>query len=168
MKHQAILGLGSSLGERNRYLRLAIILLNSHPKIRVWKRSFIWGSLPLGEAAKNIFFNMVVEIETDLSPLELLKFVIQTEEKLGRKRTVRWSDRTIDIDILLYDEQIIHEPHLSIPHPEMLSRGFVMQPLLEIGSHWIHPIEGCSFEQLRFPPFLGLWKIGFLSLPRTR
>ena len=165
MTHRAVLGLGSSLGDKLQYLKLAIILLHHQSNISVRKQSFVWGSLPLGEAANNVFFNMVIEIETDLSALQLLDVVLQIEKFLGRKRAIRWSDRTIDIDILLYDNQIIQEPNLSIPHPEMLSRGFVIRPLLELDSHWIHPIKGSFLKDIKYPAFCGLWKIGLLSLP---
>jgi len=165
MERRVILGLGSSLGDRGFYLRLAILSLHHHPYIQVEKWSSIWGSLPLGEAAKNIFWNMAIEIKTSLSPEQLLHTIIQIEERFGRKRAIRWSDRTIDIDILLYEQQIVQKEYLSIPHPEILHRGFVMNPLLEIGASLIHPIQGCSLQEISFPPFLGIWKIGFLSLP---
>lgn len=165
MEQRVILGLGSSLGDRGFYLRLAILSLHHHPHIQVEKRSSIWGSLPLGEAAKNIFWNMAIEIKTSLSPEQLLHTIIRIEERFGRKRAIRWSDRTIDIDILLYEQQIMQTEHLSIPHPEILNRGFVINPLLEIGADWIHPTEGCSLQEISFPIFLGLWKFGFLSLP---
>ena len=166
MIHRAVLGLGSSLGDKWQYLRLAIILLHHQPNITVVKQSFVWASLPMGETANNVFFNMVIEIETDLSASELLTVVLQIEKSLGRTRTIRWSDRTIDIDILLYDEQIIQEPDLSIPHPGMLSRGFVIQPLLELDSHWIHPIKGRFFKDIEYPLFIGVWKnwSSFLAL----
>ena len=165
MMHRALLGLGSSLGNRRYYLMLAIVSLHHHRKISVLKRSSIWGSLPLGEAAKNVFYNMVIEIETELSPAELLVTVIEIEEFLGRKRCVRWSDRTIDIDILLYEDQVISSTDLSVPHPEMLSRGFVIEPLLEIASDWQHPENRMCFKDMEMASFLGLWKIGYLSLP---
>jgi 2-amino-4-hydroxy-6-hydroxymethyldihydropteridine diphosphokinase len=165
MKKRALLGLGSSLGDRRYYLMLAIVSLHHHQKISVLKLSSIWGSLPLGEAAKNVFYNMVIEIETELSPAELLMTIIEMEEFLGRKRCVRWSDRTIDIDILLYENQVISSATLSVPHPEMLFRGFVIEPLLEIAPDWQYPEDKRRFRDMEMVSFLGLWKIGILSLP---
>ena len=161
---KTVLGLGSSLGDREYFLRMAIVHLHHHPQIRIVKMSSLWASLPIGEA-NNLFTNMVLLIQTALSARELLQIVLDIEASLGRKRGVRWSDRTIDIDILLMGSEIHSERDLIIPHPEMWNRGFVVLPLLEVAKELIHPVEGRELAECSFPPFYGLWKIGRLFLP---
>lgn len=158
---QVLLGLGSSIGHRKRNLQLAFLLLENTEGINIINQSSVWGSLPLGEA-HNIFLNMVISIETVLSPQQLLQRIAEIEEQLERKRGVHWSDRSIDIDILLFGEEIIVEEKLIIPHKEMLNRSFVMCPAKEIAKEWRHPIAEKSLHDLGGDQTSLTWKKGRL------
>jgi len=126
------LGLGSNIGNRKTYLRAAIRLLKKHKDIDVKKVSSIYETEPEGYVEQRKFYNLVLEIETSLSPGELLKICNFIEYLLKRKREIKWGPRTIDLDILLYGELEVEEENLEIPHPLMCKRSFVLVPLLEI------------------------------------
>ncbi|HDP69727.1 MAG TPA: 2-amino-4-hydroxy-6-hydroxymethyldihydropteridine diphosphokinase [Actinobacteria bacterium] len=126
------LGLGSNIGKRKAYLRAAIKLLKKHKDIDVKKVSPVYETGPEGYIEQRKFYNLALELETSLSPRELLKICNFVEDLLKRKREIKWGPRTIDLDILLYDKLEIMEDDLEIPHPLMCSRGFVLAPLLEI------------------------------------
>ena len=120
------LGLGSNLGDREGNLLQACELLGCLEKSKIHETE------PFGVLDQPKFLNMVCEIETELSPRELLLFVKNIEKKLGRKKREKWGPREIDIDILFYGDQIIDEPDLKIPHPGIKERDFVLKPLKEI------------------------------------
>ncbi len=124
------LSLGSNLGDRHQNLKLAIDELNKHGKVT--KVSSFHETEPWGVTDQPKFINACVLYETDLDPHELLKTVKSIEKKLGRVESYRWGPRLIDIDILIFDNQIINETELKIPHPHMQERDFVMKPLSEI------------------------------------
>jgi 2-amino-4-hydroxy-6-hydroxymethyldihydropteridine diphosphokinase len=113
-------------------LREAVTGLEASTHLRVTKRSSLYETAPVGVTAQPWFINLVVEVATDLSPLQLLDLVLSVEQKLGRVRAQRWGPRTIDVDILLYDDLAMSTPTLVIPHPEMTRRRFVLEPLIEI------------------------------------
>lgn len=129
---RSYLGLGSNLRAPTRQLRQAIAMLRKLPKSNIVKLSSIYSSKPLGVRAQPAYRNMVVAINTSLSPRRLLGYCQAIEKKQQRIRKLHWGSRTIDIDILLYGNQIIDSHHLLIPHPHMLTRDFVLVPLLEI------------------------------------
>jgi len=131
-KHRAYLSLGSNLGDRDGYLDRAIGLLSEASGIQVRQVSPRYQTEPIGPEEQDRFLNQVVEIETKLSPQELLNKARVIESDLGRKRKVRWGPRTIDIDLLLFDQVIIGTPDLTLPHPRMLERAFVMVPLADL------------------------------------
>ncbi len=139
MSNKAYLSLGSNIGERFKYLKKAISLLNAHPKISISKISSIYETDPVGFEEQNCFLNIVVEINTSLTAMELLNYCLQVEKDLGRIRNVRWGPRTIDIDVLLYNEEIYESNQLTIPHPRMHEREFVLIPLTEINPTIIIP-----------------------------
>ena len=132
MENTAFIALGSNIENRYNYLANAIQLLNNDPKINVVNFSSIYETDPIGYEDQDLFLNMVVKISTDFSAAELLDFCLKTELKLGRKREIRWGPRTIDLDIVLYNQENIETDNLIIPHPRMHERAFVMIPLLEI------------------------------------
>ncbi|WP_053361288.1 2-amino-4-hydroxy-6-hydroxymethyldihydropteridine diphosphokinase [Bacillus sp. FJAT-27251] len=148
MDNIAYLALGSNLGDRFGYLGRAVELLHRHEKIEVVNTSSIYETDPVGYTNQDAFLNMVVKVRTGLGPLDLLGAVNKIEEELGRKREVRWGPRTLDLDILLYNQENINSEKLTVPHPRMQERAFVMIPLLEIdsvslpGSDSITDIEG--------------------------
>lgn len=133
MKHHSVyLGLGTNLGDRLEKLQEAIYHLQQIEGIQINSLSSVYETDPVGVVNQPEFYNMVVKISTTLAPLELLDKTLAIEKKMHRVRTIRWGPRTIDIDILLYDEQEWDHPNLQIPHPRMWERAFVLIPLLDV------------------------------------
>ncbi|MBI3648027.1 MAG: 2-amino-4-hydroxy-6-hydroxymethyldihydropteridine diphosphokinase [Actinobacteria bacterium] len=132
MGERALLGLGSNLGERLANLQRAADLLGAAVGVRVVASSRIYETEPVGGPAQPDFLNAVVEVETDLEPRELLAACLGVEQDLGRVREERWGPRVIDVDLLLYDEVDMDEPHLIVPHPRLHERAFALVPLLEL------------------------------------
>ncbi len=129
------LGIGSNLGNREKNILSAINLLNTNA-VKVLKRSNLIETLPVGGPAnQGNFLNGVLKASTNLAPEELLTLLKQIEEKLGRIKTICNGPRPIDIDILLYDQIQLQTPQLTIPHPRMFERDFVLKPLEEIAPH---------------------------------
>ncbi len=128
----AYLGLGSNLGERGDYLRQAVKLLGELPQLRLTGISSVYETDPVGVVDQPSFLNLVVRLDTEVGPHELLALCQAIEDKLGRVREERWGPRVIDIDILLYGDLRIDEADLVIPHPEMSVRAFVLVPLGEL------------------------------------
>lgn len=124
-------GLGSNLGDRKKYLADAMKLLEQRG-VKILKKSSIYETEPVGLTDQPKFLNMVVEVSTNLSPEDLLRVCLGAEDDLGRVRQERWGPRTIDIDVLLYQDRKIRTEFLTIPHPRMFEREFVMKPLREI------------------------------------
>ncbi len=132
----AYVSMGCNLGNCRAYLGQALDLLDAHPLIRVKKISSLYLTEPVGGLRQPDFLNMVAGIETDLSPEPLLEVCRLVEEQLGgRDRGAPHGPRTIDLDILLYEQVEIADKDLTLPHPRMLERAFVMAPLMEIAPH---------------------------------
>jgi len=127
----AYIGLGSNLGDRARYIRSAVVLLEQRG-VSVLKQSTIIETDPVGGPSQNKFLNVVIKVSTELSPLELFSLCQSIEKELGRVRDVVNGPRTVDLDILWYDNLTIDTPQLKIPHPRMFERVFVLDPLREI------------------------------------
>jgi len=136
---RVFLGLGSNLGDRVETIRKAKEMVSSIPGVSVAVSSSLYVTEPVGISDQPMFINAVLEIETDLSPEELFFELKDIEAKLGRTETIRWGPRVIDIDILLFGDRIVEEEDLTIPHPEMAKRGFVLVPLCEIAPEIKHP-----------------------------
>lgn len=128
----AYIGLGSNLGNRQSWLAEAIRLLGEHPGIRVEACSAVYETDPVGYTLQPAFLNMAVRAGTRLSPHDLLAYMLQVEQELGRKREVRWGPRTIDLDLLIYGDLELQTPDLTIPHPRMPERAFVLVPLQDV------------------------------------
>lgn len=142
------LGIGANLGERGSSLKNAISEIEEHIGT-VLRSSSIYETAPWGFEASNKFLNMVVEVETRLSPSGLLMTILMIEANLGRIRNeTQYSSRVIDIDILLYDDMVIDEISLKIPHPLMQERKFVLVPLREIAPELVHPVLKKSSTEL--------------------
>ncbi|RDU34773.1 2-amino-4-hydroxy-6-hydroxymethyldihydropteridine diphosphokinase [Neobacillus piezotolerans] len=135
MVHKAFLSLGSNIGDRLQNLLAAVRLLDSHPSINMVNCSSVYETDPVGYEDQDMFLNMVVELTTDLSPYELLDVCQKAEHSLGRKRELRWGPRTIDLDILLFNQENIETEKLYIPHPRMAERAFVLVPLYEVAGN---------------------------------
>jgi 2-amino-4-hydroxy-6-hydroxymethyldihydropteridine diphosphokinase len=142
------LGIGSNLGNRIKNLEIVISSLSMHPDIKVNAFSSFYETEPVGYKKQGWFINQAIQIETSLSPPDLLKVTQKIEEDLGRKRTIKWGPRTVDIDILLYSDLIMHDFSLRIPHPHLTKRRFVLVPLAEIAPFLIHPILGENISKI--------------------
>ena len=148
---QAYLGLGSNIGDRKQQLLKAIDLIGNIKGIKVTKQSSIYETAPIGYTDQPNFLNLCLEIETELSPQQLLKHCLDIEQQLHRVREIRWGPRTLDIDILLYSDNIIETDNLSIPHPRMQERAFVLIPLNDIASDKKDPRLNQKIHDLVFP-----------------
>ncbi|SFR09105.1 2-amino-4-hydroxy-6-hydroxymethyldihydropteridine diphosphokinase [Desulfoscipio geothermicus] len=126
------IGLGSNLGDSLENIRQALRQLADTEGVAVMAVAPFYRTAPVGYADQNYFINTVAEIHTILAPRQLLKRLQEIENKLGRVRVIRWGPRTVDLDILLYGNQIINEPDLEIPHSRMHQRAFVMIPLADL------------------------------------
>ena len=138
-RHVAYLSIGSNIGDKEGYLDYAVDQLNKDDYIRVNKVSTYIITKPYGDVEQDDFLNGCLEIETLYTPMELLSIIGDIEQGAGRKRLIHWGPRTLDIDILLYDNDIIMEESLKIPHIEMAKRAFVLEPLAEIAPFAYHP-----------------------------
>lgn len=148
---QAYLGLGSNIGDRKQQLLKAIDLIGNIKGIKVTKQSSIYETAPIGYTDQPNFLNLCLEIETELSPQQLLKHCLDIEQQLHRVREIRWGPRTLDIDILLYSDDIIETDNLSVPHPRMQERAFVLIPLNDIASDKKDPRLNQKIHDLVFP-----------------
>jgi 2-amino-4-hydroxy-6-hydroxymethyldihydropteridine diphosphokinase len=145
---KAYLSLGSNLGDRLRFLKEAISKIEESDNITINRISSVYETQPVGYKNQGWFLNLVIEIETSLVPQDLLQHILTVEDQMGRKREVKWGPRNIDIDILLYDNQVIQSNHLTVPHPRMPERRFVLLPLAEIAPKLLHPQLIKSIEEL--------------------
>ncbi len=133
----AYIALGSNMGDKIASCRKALDLLSRAG--RVTKVSSFYSTEPVGYPEQEDFINAVAELETNLTPLALLAVCHVIEDKLGRSRLLHWGPRTIDLDILLYGDQVVDNSELTIPHPLMTERKFVLIPLCEIAPQAVHP-----------------------------
>jgi 2-amino-4-hydroxy-6-hydroxymethyldihydropteridine diphosphokinase len=140
------LALGTNLGDRFANLQAAIAALP--PTIRVLNQSPVYETPPWGLTDQPAFLNMVLKGQTALAPVELLKHLKLLETELGRLPTVRWGPRRIDMDILFYDKLVIDIPELTIPHPRLHERAFVLVPLADLEPDLVHPVLGAPIKQL--------------------
>ena len=136
---RVFVSLGSNLGDRAASCQQARARLAVLYATRLVRASRLYETRPVGKLDQPDFLNQVLELETDLAPRELLLACLQIEQDLGRVRTERWGPRTLDIDLLLYDDRVIDEPGLHLPHPRMHERRFVLEPLCEIAPEVRHP-----------------------------
>lgn len=145
---KAYIGLGSNIGDRIKTIKSAIELMDSNPDITVTKVSSFYESEPMEYRNQAWFINSVAEIETVLSPEELLKVIANIESELERIRTIKWGPRTIDLDIIYYDQELISTSDLQIPHLRMHARAFVLVPLSEIAPDLRHPVLNRTAEEM--------------------
>jgi 2-amino-4-hydroxy-6-hydroxymethyldihydropteridine diphosphokinase len=149
MPHRVFIGIGSNLGDRKANCQEARARIGQVPTTRVVKESSLYESEPHGDA-KTWFVNSVVEVETELAAPDLLRKLHAIEETMGRKRVKgkRWGSRIIDLDILLYDMELIDKRNLKVPHPEIPNRRFVLVPLSELAPQLVHPRLSMSVSEL--------------------
>lgn len=152
----AYIGLGSNLSEPAAQVAEAIRKLSALPGTRLRASSSLYRSAPVGYLDQPDFVNAVAEVETDLAPHALLDALLALEQTFGRTREFRNAPRTLDLDVLLYDDLQLQEPGLTVPHPQMHLRAFVLQPLLEIAPQCVIPgvghaataLETCAGQRL--------------------
>jgi 2-amino-4-hydroxy-6-hydroxymethyldihydropteridine diphosphokinase len=133
------IGLGSNIGDRARSLLSAYDRILAIKEVQLLKLSKFYETAPVGGPPQPMFLNAALSIKTILSPSQLLEHVQHIETLMGRVRTIRWGSRNIDIDILLYGDQVVNDDQLKIPHPLMHTRSFVLEPLAEIEPDTVHP-----------------------------
>jgi len=147
-KHIAYIGIGSNVGDRLYYCENAILEILKIGPHRLLAKSSFFKTEPVGYLSQDWFVNGVIKIETDLEPSELLRTLKTIETQLGRTETFRWGPRTIDLDILFFDDIQIQTGELKIPHPLIQDRKFVLIPLAEIDRHLIHPVLEKTVQEL--------------------
>jgi 2-amino-4-hydroxy-6-hydroxymethyldihydropteridine diphosphokinase len=140
--------LGGNLDDRNYYIASALRLIESLAGA-VIEKSSIYETAPWGFKDENFFLNQVVAVETKLEPSELFQTIVDIENRLGRTRIgSQFSSRTIDIDILFYEDRVISTESLTIPHPRIKERRFVLEPMCELNPAFIHPVEKTTMKEL--------------------
>ena len=140
MAKVAYIGLGSNLGDRVGHIEAAIKQISEHPDCQVLETAPLYETEPLGNESGGWFLNSVICVETILPPRELLELLFEIESSMGRRRDSHWAPRTIDLDILFYDQLTVNEGGLTIPHPQLHIRRFVLEPLAQIAPSLIHPV----------------------------
>ena len=166
LPQRAVIGLGSNLAEPEYQLRVAFDELARLPHTRLIAGSSLYRSAPVGYADQPDFINAVALLETTLAPLQLLHALFDLEHRFGRERTFRNAPRILDLDLLLYDGLICHEDGLTLPHPRMHERAFVLQPLLEIVPDCMIPGRGAAAPWLASCREQAVERIEFTAEPR--
>ncbi len=146
--HRAYIALGSNMGDREKYLQMGVDAMKERKDIQLQKVSSFRQTAPYGGVEQEDFLNGAMEITTLLTPRELLDYLHEVEQRAERKREIHWGPRTLDLDILLYDDLIMESENLIIPHMDMQNRDFVMGPMTEIASWVRHPVLGLTMGQL--------------------
>ncbi|EJP6473551.1 2-amino-4-hydroxy-6-hydroxymethyldihydropteridine diphosphokinase [Clostridium sp. L74] len=145
--HIAYISFGSNIGDKENYIKKALEKIKER-EMKILKVSPIYETEPYGVLEQDSFLNGVAKIETNLEPENLIKELLHIEKQLDRVRERRWGPRTIDLDIVFYDDLIINEKDLIIPHNDMENREFVLKPLCDIDENFIHPVLKKSVRQL--------------------
>jgi len=148
MGHIAYIGIGSNLGDKIDHCEKAISEILKIDRQRLLAKSSYYKTQPIGYPSQDWFVNGVIKIETDLEAHELLQTLKAIESQLGRAETFRWGPRTIDLDILFFDDVEINTERLQIPHPLIQDRQFVLVPLAEIARNFIHPVLKKTIQEL--------------------
>lgn len=138
--HTAYIGMGSNMGDKEKNLKAALEIINNSTHTNVEKVSKYYITKPVGYLEQEDFLNSAAQLKTLLSPIELVRFLLTVEKELKRERIIRWGPRTVDLDVLLYDDCVTCTEEIVIPHPRMEERLFVLQPLNDIAPYVVHPI----------------------------
>lgn len=146
--HRVFLSVGSNMGDRKQYIQEAVKELKEHPLISVRRVSDLIVTEPYGGVEQEDFLNGAIELETLLTPRELLEALHEIEAAAGRVRELRWGPRTLDLDIIFYDRLVYEDDALVIPHQDMENRRFVLEPMNVLAPNYRHPVLGKTIAQL--------------------
>lgn len=162
MMRRVYIGIGSNLGDREFLIRKAVEALRQLPQTNVSGVSSLYDTEPVGETDQPAFLNAVAWLETELPARDLLWQMLLIEKRMGRVRSRRWGPRPIDLDLLFYDDEVIEEPDLQVPHPEAHRRAFVLMPLLELDPNFRHPVTEETVRRMiqKLPPNPPVRKLG--------
>lgn len=147
--HTAYIALGSNLGNKESNLKQAIAYIQASDDIKVTKIANTYETKPVGYLDQDNFLNTAIEVKTLLSPRELINFLLNIEKLLKREHIIKWGPRTIDLDVILYDDLVTSEEEIIIPHPRMHERLFVLDPLSNIAPYVVHPLLHKRIIELR-------------------
>lgn len=139
--------LGSNIGQRAFFLESAIVEIDKRVG-PIIKRSTVYETPAWGKTDEPDYLNQVLQVETLLKPQAVLQTILAIEKELGRERKEKWGSRTIDIDILFYGDEVINEPNLIVPHPQLHKRKFTLEPMAQIAPGFIHPVLNKSIAEL--------------------
>lgn len=146
--HKVYLAVGSNLGNKEQYLNQAVETLRGDSDFRNVRTSKWIVTEPYGGVEQEEFLNGAIELQTLLTPWQLLERLHEIEAQAGRERLIHWGPRTLDLDILFYDDQAVHETDLIIPHVDMPNRSFVLEPLAELAPAYLHPVLKKTVKQM--------------------
>ena len=147
--HTAYIGVGGNMGDKEKNVKAALELINESYHTKIRRTSKLYNTKPVGYLEQEDFLNCAIEVKTLLSPIELVRFLLSIESELKRERVIRWGPRTVDLDVLLYDNIISSLEEIIIPHPRMAERMFVMEPICDIAPYVIHPILNKPLIQIK-------------------
>ena len=157
--NKAYLGLGTNMGDKQAYLKEACKIISDNPNINIVKISKVYKTKAWGYTNQDDFLNICIEVDTNLSPEELLEVCHEVENKLNRVRVIRWGPRTIDVDILFFNNIISTDENLTLPHPRIKERAFVLIPLMDLNkelvidnktiSYYLSNLEKEELEQVK-------------------
>jgi len=145
----AYIGIGSNLGDKVKNCQTAVRYLGATPGIEVAEISSLYCTEPVGYEDQDWFINCVVEVNTSLTPREIFLRCKEIERTMGRTHLVKWGPRVIDLDLLFYNDLVMKESDLEIPHPRLHERGFVLLPLTEVRPDWVHPVFQKTISELK-------------------
>lgn len=148
MNHRTYVSMGSNLGDRLAYLEAALAKLDQHVACHVTQVSPIYQTPAWGKVDQADFLNLVCQVETDLTAQDFLTVCQEIEQDLGRVRKEHWGERTIDLDIIFWDQEIIDEERLQVPHPYVQERAFVLVPMADLDATYVHPTLGQTVSDL--------------------
>ncbi len=146
--HRAYVACGSNMGDKQGFLQMGVDALSAHPECRMIQVSDFITTAPYGGVEQDDFLNGVMEMKTLLTPEELLDLLHETEQKADRVREIHWGPRTLDLDILFYDDLVLDTPDLHIPHIDMQKRDFVLKPMDQIAPWLRHPVLNRTIHEL--------------------
>ncbi|WP_291579849.1 2-amino-4-hydroxy-6-hydroxymethyldihydropteridine diphosphokinase [Clostridium sp. UBA6640] len=138
--HKAYIAIGSNLGDKEKNIREALEIISNSNHTKINKIAKYYNTEPVGYTDQDEFLNTAIEIKTLLNPKNLMKFLLEVEKSLKRERIIRWGPRTLDLDVIFYDDLISSDEEVIIPHPRMEERLFVLNPLCDIAPYKLHPI----------------------------